>query len=153
MCGGNKDDADAHCAGKPPGDQQQLSERGRPAASSRRAIPGYERQRLVVSLAGLLLLFAAFGIVTYGAMQWVTVTLQFPMYLFALPPVAVVLWAISFRVTRWNCLRRARAADDQLCLTCFHDLRAITGAVCPECGKAFSVGGLRAAWRGLATGN
>lgn len=152
MCGGNKDDAGTHCAGKPPDDQQQLTERKRVLAGLCRTIPGYERQRLVVSLAGLLLLFAAFGVITYWAMRSVTITLRFPMYLFALPPGAVVLWAISFRVTRWNCLRRAHAVDDQLCLTCFHDLRAITAAVCPECGKAFSVLGLRAAWKFLKTG-
>lgn len=152
MCDGNDNDAIDHCGAKPPGDQPNLNTPAAPSQSIDHAIPAYDRRRILVSLVSLLLLFAAFGSITYFAMRSVTITLRMPMYLFALPPLAACLWGASYRVNRWSFLRRAAAADNLLCLHCLYDLRATKTLICPECGKAFTGLGVQSAWRYLRLG-
>lgn len=127
---------------------------GRPAKPRglKQKIPAFERRRAKGSLVALLLLFAAFGVTVYVEMQSMRITLHFPMYLFAFPPLAALLWVASFRLSRWNSFRRVHAADGLLCLTCFGDLRSITAAVCPECGKPFTAVAVQTAWRRLEAG-
>jgi len=63
---------------------------------------------------------------------------------FVYPAVIVVVCVAVLRAVR-RLRKRAAAADWRLCLACVYPLADDEG-VCPECGRAYTIDGLKKDW-------